>query len=91
MLAVEILDSPMPEVILIPGCPAGGYAALLSDGERNAEEDSANRRDFQDSCCYSLCPLCAPWFLYSVFFKNSVCIMRLRLHGVMLARGIFII
>lgn len=28
--------------------PLDGYAALLSDCERNAEEDSAGRRDFQD-------------------------------------------
>ncbi len=35
--------------VLFP-CPLpGGYAALLPDGERNAEEDSASRVDFPES------------------------------------------
>jgi len=44
-----ILNSPLPDVILFPLPPPDGYAALLPDGERNAEEDSASREDFPDS------------------------------------------
>lgn len=57
-LAAWIPYSHLPVVILF-SCPPGGYAARLSDGERNAEEDNAGRRDFQDCLCFSLCPLCA--------------------------------
>ncbi len=36
-------------MLFCPRPPPDGYAALLSDGERKAKEDSARRRDFQDS------------------------------------------
>jgi len=49
------MGSFLPVVILFPCPPPGGFAALLSDGERNAEEDSAYRRIFQETFSFSHC------------------------------------
>jgi len=74
----------------VPPAPLpDGFAALLSDGERNAEEDSASRRDFQDSKSAFIGVHLR--FLFSVLFKNQDSTMHARLNGVISAHGIFII
>ena len=75
--------------LFCPLPPPGGYAALLSDGERNEKGDSAWPEFIP--CSQSAFISVHLRFLFSVLHKNPVCTMRLRLHGSMSARGITVV
>jgi len=66
-VASEIFrDSHLTEVILFPVPSPGGFAALLLDGGRNAEEDSAGRGDFPDK------PICVHRRSSAVFIFSAL-------------------